>query len=72
MSTNDNKNAEGQEIDLATVSKAFSGLFQSISRSFFRLIRYVLKHIVVFIILVVVGALLGFYLESNKSLCQII
>jgi hypothetical protein len=67
MNTNDNKNAEGQEIDLASVSKAFSGLFQSISRSIFRLIRYVLRHIIVFIILVVVGALLGFYLESNKK-----
>lgn len=67
MSTNDNKNVEGQEIDLASVSKAFSGLFQSISRSIFRLIRYVLRHIVIFIILVIVGALLGFYLEENKK-----
>lgn len=67
MNTNDNKNAEGQEIDLASVSKAFSGLFQSMGRSIFRLIRYVLRHIIVFIILVVVGALLGFYLESNKK-----
>lgn len=67
MNTNDSKNVEGQEIDLASVSKAFSGLFRSISRSIFRLIRYLLRHIVLFIILVVVGALLGIYLDEDKK-----
>jgi hypothetical protein len=67
MSTNDNKNAEGQEIDLASVSKAFSGLFQSMGRSIFRLIQFVLKRIVVLGVLLALGFGIGLFLDKIKK-----
>ncbi|MBL0014698.1 MAG: hypothetical protein IPP30_13665 [Flavobacterium sp.] len=67
MSTNDHKNVDDQEIDLASVSKAVSGMFQSIGRSIFRMIQFVLKHIVVLIALVIVGVGFGSYLDTTRK-----
>jgi len=67
MSTNDNKNVEGQQIDLASVSKAFSGLFQAIGRSIFRLSQFVLKRIVVLGVLLAIGFGIGLYLDNTKK-----
>ena len=67
MSTNDNKNVEEQEIELASVSKAFSSLFQSIGISFFRLIQFVLKRIVILGVLLALGFGIGLYLDKSKK-----
>jgi hypothetical protein len=67
MSTNDNKNVDDQEIDLASVSKAVSGMFQSICRGIFSMIQFMLKHIAVLIALVVVGTVAGSYIDDTQK-----
>lgn len=66
MSTNDNKN-DDQEIDLGSVSKAVSGMFQSIGRGIFRMVQFVLKRIVIFGVLFALGVGLGLYLDSTQK-----
>lgn len=66
MSTKENKNVD-QEIDLGSISRAISGLFQSIGRGAFLSIRFVLKRIVIFVILILLGAGIGFYLDHQRK-----
>ena len=49
MSVNNNTNFGDQETDLTVISNVVSGIFQSVKRSFFLMIRFVLKHFIIII-----------------------
>lgn len=70
MSTNTNQD---QEIDLTQVFKKIGGFFDSIAMVIFKGILFVKKNILIFIVLFIVGAGLGYYLDySDKNYDNVI
>jgi hypothetical protein len=67
MNTNDSKDFGDQEINLTSISKLFSGFFQTLSRSIFHVMQFILKHIKVFIVLIALGLGLGIYLDKTQK-----
>ena len=68
MSANDKRNFEDQEIDLTLLSDKVSGFFQSINRSIFLMIQFVLKHILILGFLLLVGVGIGLYLDKTQKI----
>ncbi len=61
-------NSQDQEIDLSVISKKISNVFDNIGRSIFNAIKFVRRNIIVIIILFIVGAVLGYFMDKgNKS-----
>ena len=67
MSTNSNKKIEDQEIDLALISEKIGGIFQGLNTLLFKSIRFAVKNIVIIAILLVIGFLLGFFLDKTTK-----
>jgi hypothetical protein len=68
MNQNLNNTSQDQEIDLSIISKKISGFFDSILMTIFRIIRFFVKNAVLVLVLVVLGAVLGYFLDNeNKS-----
>lgn len=67
MSIKNEKNFEEQEIDLSIISKRVSSFIKSINYNVFRVIQFIRKNIVVFGILVVGGAAVGYYLDDTQK-----
>lgn len=67
MSTKVPQNSSDQEIDIFQLSRSIGGFFDRINRSVFRAIQFFIRNWVVVLILVVLGAALGYYLDSNKK-----
>jgi hypothetical protein len=59
------QNLENQEIDLSQISKKMGSFFSGISTSIFNGILFVQKRLIVFIALFVIGAALGYLLDSE-------
>ncbi len=59
----DTQNNGSQEIDLSYLFKKTSGLFDSLGYSLFRFFRFILRNIIILAILVVVGAVIGYFLD---------
>ena len=66
MSKNSSKN-DDQEIDLSQISKKIGGFFDQLATSIFKGILFLKKNIVTFIILFVVGAGIGYFLDSTSK-----
>jgi hypothetical protein len=59
------QNLENQEIDLSQISKKVGSFFSGVSTSIFNGILFIQKRLIVFIVLFVIGAALGYYLDSE-------
>lgn len=68
MSTNDNRNLDDQEIDLAMLSEKIKGLFGRINKALFLAIRFVINHIVILGLLFIIGIGAGMYLDKSKKI----
>ena len=66
MSTN-SQNNDNQEIDLSEISNKIGGLFDSVLMSIFNVILFLKRKALVLVTLFVIGAGLGFFLDSIKS-----
>ncbi len=67
MSTNKQVNFDDNEIDLMQLSNKVSGFFQSINRSIFLMIQFVLKHILILGFLLILGVGVGYYLDKTQK-----
>ena len=73
MSANTQKSSDDQEVDLSLISQKIGNFFDGISNFIFNCIQFVLRHSIIFAILIVVGAALGFYLDKvNKTYDHVI
>lgn len=66
MSTS-SQNNDNQEIDLSEISKKIGGLYDSVLRSIFNVILFFKRKALILGLLFIIGAGLGFFLDSNKS-----
>lgn len=60
-------NQSSQEIDLSFISKNTARLFGNIGLSFFRFLQFLLKNKFWLLGLIVVGAVLGYFLDQSRS-----
>lgn len=60
-------NNQDQEIDLSLLTKKIGSFFESINTSIFKGILFVKKNIVIFGVLFILGAALGYFLDKNTS-----
>jgi len=67
MSTN-SQNNDNQEIDLGQLISKVGNFFSNVNTSIFKGILYIQKRLVLFTILVIVGAGLGYFLDKNISI----
>ncbi|UPQ80519.1 hypothetical protein M0M57_06680 [Flavobacterium azooxidireducens] len=65
MSSNSPINSDNQEIDLAQIANKVNGIYDSLLNKLFRFILFVKKNIILFIVLFIVGAGIGFYLDKK-------
>ncbi|WP_298305105.1 hypothetical protein [Flavobacterium sp.] len=66
MSTN-SQNNDNQEIDLSDISKKIGGLYDAVLMSIFNLILFFKRKALILGLLFIIGAGLGFFLDSNKK-----
>lgn len=66
MSTN-SQNNDNQEIDLSDISKKIGGLYDAVLRSIFNMILFFKRKALILGLLFIIGAGLGFFLDSNKN-----
>ncbi|SHL36083.1 hypothetical protein [Flavobacterium saccharophilum] len=66
MSTKVPQNSD-QEIDIFQFSRSIGSFFDRINRSIFKAIQFFIRNWIVVLVLVVLGVILGFYLDSNKK-----
>jgi hypothetical protein len=69
MSTKVPQNSD-EEIDIFQLSRSIGGFFDRVNRSVFRAIQFFIRNWIIVLILVVLGATLGYYLDSNKKSFQ--
>ena len=67
MSTKVPQNSADQEIDIFQLSRSIGSFFDRINRSIFRVIQFFIRNWIVVLVLVVLGAALGYYLDSSKK-----
>jgi uncharacterized membrane protein len=67
MNSTPNNYSDNQEIDLSQVSKKIGGFFENIATALFKAIVFFKKNLVVIAILLVAGALIGFYLDKTSK-----
>lgn len=60
-------NSQDQEIDLGQVFKKIGGLYQSLIDKFFDFILFLKRNIIIIIVLFLLGAGLGFYLDKESK-----
>ncbi len=66
MSTN-SQNNDNQEIDLSDISKKIGGLYDAVLMSIFNMILFFKRKALILGLLFIIGAGLGFFLDSNKN-----
>lgn len=67
MSLESQNVTDNQEIDLSQISKKIGNFFENISSSIFKGILFIKRNIIVLSILFILGAGLGFYLDSTTK-----
>jgi hypothetical protein len=67
MSTKVPQNSSNQEIDIFQLSRSIGSFFDRINRSVFKAIQFFIRNWILVLVLVVLGVVLGFYLDSNKK-----
>lgn len=60
-------NSQDQEIDLGQLVKKINGLFSKIAENIFRFILFVKKNLILLMILIVLGFVLGYFLDKNQN-----
>lgn len=65
MSSNSANNSDNQEIDLAQIAQKVNGIYEGLLNKLYRFILFVKKNIILFIVLFIVGAGIGFYLDKK-------
>lgn len=65
MSSNSPINSDDQEIDLAQLAQKANGIYEGLLSKLFRFILFIKKNIILFIVLFVVGAGIGYYLDKT-------
>jgi hypothetical protein len=65
MSTNSTRPDSAQEVDLFSVSKGIGNAFRSLGEFIFRSIRMLLRNIIWIVVLFIIGAGLGYWLDKN-------
>ena len=63
-------NSQDQEIDLGQIGKGIQNFFQGIINSFFDLIFFLKKKIIIVGSLFIIGVALGYFLDKNGSYTQ--
>lgn len=66
MSTKVPQNSD-QEIDIFQLSRSINSFFDRVNSSIFRAIQFFIRNWIVVLVLFVLGAVLGFYLDSSKK-----
>lgn len=66
----ESQNNDNREIDLSQVSKKIGDFFENLSSSFFRGILFLKRNIVVIIVLFLIGAGLGIYLDKTIKIYE--
>ncbi|NBU80374.1 MAG: hypothetical protein EBS55_01840 [Flavobacteriaceae bacterium] len=59
------QNNDNQEIDLSQISKIIGSFFSRIANTIFKLILFVQKRLLLFILLFIIGAAVGYYLDTS-------
>ena len=70
MNQNPNNTAQDQEIDLSVIAKKISGFFDLIITKIFNCIRFFVRNAVVIVVLFVLGATLGYFLDKGNNSYQ--
>lgn len=65
MSSNSPINSDNQEIDLAQIAQKVNRIYESLLTMLFRFILFIKRNIIVLIVLFIVGAGIGFYLDKK-------
>lgn len=60
-------NSQEQEIDLGQLSKKISDFFQKLIDSFFDLILFIKRNIIIIILLFVIGIVLGYFMDKKSK-----
>lgn len=60
-------NSQEQEIDLGQLSKKIGGFFQQLIDSFFDLILFIKRNIIIIILLFVIGIVLGYFMDKKSK-----
>lgn len=66
MSTN-SQNNDNQEIDLSDISKKIGGLYDAVLMSIFNMLLFFKRKALILVLLFIIGAGLGYFLDSNKN-----
>lgn len=67
MSTKVPQNSADQEIDIFQLSRSIGSFFDRLNSSVFRAIQFFIRNWIVVLVLVVLGVVSGFYLDSSKK-----
>jgi hypothetical protein len=62
------QNTEDQEIDLSQISKNIGSFFSGISTAIFKMILFFQKRLIVFIVLFIIGAGIGYFLDRENRI----
>jgi len=65
MSSNSPINSDNQEIDLAQITQKVNRIYESLLTMLFRFILFIKKNFILIIVLFIVGAVIGFYLDKK-------
>ena len=64
------QNTDNQEIDLSQISKKIGGFFDALATAFFRSILFFRKRALIFIVLILTGGILGYYIDRETTIYQ--
>lgn len=68
MNNNDKSNLDNQEIDLSVLSKKIGDFFQSINKTIYKTIQFMIKKIIIIGVLFILGIGLGIYLDKTQKI----
>jgi hypothetical protein len=67
MSKHSTKNDDTQELDLSAVSRGIGNIFRNFNTFLYRCIRFVIRNIILIGILVIIGGVLGTWMDNTQS-----
>jgi uncharacterized protein YneF (UPF0154 family) len=67
MSINSNRSDDSQELDLSAVSKGIGNMFRRLNSFIFDCISFVIRNIILLAIIFIIGAGLGFWMDSSQK-----
>lgn len=65
MSSNSPIHSDNQEIDLTQIGQKVNGIYESLLNGLFRLILFIKRNSIVLLVLFIIGAVIGFYLDKK-------